>query len=92
MAARLNDAADVKAEAAALRARLEREQGAGIAREIARAYAAGQHPLAARAERGLRSGRIIEAIAAGELDQALDEAVMDVTMDVDPLDRAARLT
>ena len=38
--ARLNDAADVKAAAASLRTRLEREQNPGIAGPLASAYAA----------------------------------------------------
>ena len=45
-----------------------------------------------RSERGRRIGRIIQSIAADELHQTIDEAVVDVAVDVDPLDRAAGLT
>src|SRR2546425_13236128 len=50
VAARLTEAADVKAEAAALRARLEREQDAEMTRGLAQAYAAVAPRLAEAAD------------------------------------------
>ena len=44
-----------------------------------------------RPERGRGIGRIVQPIAAGELRQTIDEAVVDVAMHVDALDRAAGL-
>ena len=44
-----------------------------------------------RPEGGRGIGRIIQPIAAGELHQTIDEAVVDVAVHVDALDRAAGL-
>ena len=44
-----------------------------------------------RPKRGRRIGRIVQPVAAGELHQTIDEAVVDVAVRVDALDRAAGL-
>jgi len=62
VAARLNDAADVKAAAATLRARLERARDPWIAGGLAEAYAAVAGPAVERADAKDRSALVLDIL------------------------------